>query len=207
MRRSHLIVSLAFAVIALASPASAEWFADAYLGAAITHKADVTFEAFDAEFSRNGEFTSSAVHGLRLGKWFDQRSWLGVAVDASYFRASADVQVIPLTGLLMVRYGFFPDDEFKEGRLHAYAGLGGGLFISNVDGFVGRVEASDVSVDFGLDTRLGASYRLERNWALFFEYRFTHVSPSYDARPVGVRSTIDTTLNTSHFLLGVSYRF
>jgi len=112
-----------------------------------------------------------------------------------------------MTALVLARYGFLPDDEFKEGRLHVYAGLGGGLFISNLDGFIGRFEGSDTSVDFGLDTRLGVSYRVEANWAIFAEYRFTHVSPSFDIDAFNTRTSADTTFNTSHFLLGVSYRF
>ncbi len=207
MRRSLLTLSLLFAVLTLASTASAEWFADGYVGASLTHRGDVTFEAFGAEQERDAEFRSSAVFGVRGGKWLDPLPWLGVAVDLSYFRPSADIQVFPITALVMARYGFLPDEEFKEGRLHVYAGLGGGLFISNVDGFIGRLQSSDTSVDFGLDTRLGASYRVESNWAIFAEYRFTHVSPSFDVNAFDARTSADTTFNTSHFLLGVSYRF
>jgi opacity protein-like surface antigen len=207
MRRSLLTLSLLVPLLALASTASAEWFLDGYVGAALTHKGDFTFEAFGAELERDAEYKSSAVFGVRFGKWLDGLPWLGVAVDASYFRPSGDIQVFPITALLMARYGFLPDEEFKEGRLHAYGGVGGGVFISNLDGFIGRFEGSDTSVDMGLDVRLGASYRVESNWAIFAEYRFTHVSPSLNIDVFGDRSAADTTFNTSHFLLGLSYRF
>jgi opacity protein-like surface antigen len=207
MRRSSFTLSLCFVLLVLASSASAEWFADGYVGASLTHRGDITFETFGAERERDAEFRSSAVFGARVGQWLDVLPWLGVALDVSYFRPSGDIQVFPLTALVMARYGFLPDEEFKEGRLHVYAGLGGGLFISNVDGLIGRLEASDTSVDIGLDTRLGVSYRVESNWAIFAEYRFTHVSPSFDVNVAGVRPSADTTFNTSHFLLGLSYRF
>jgi opacity protein-like surface antigen len=207
MRRSLPTLTLLFTVLALASTASAEWFLDGYVGASLTHKNDITFEAFGAELERDAEYQSSAVFGVRFGKWLDGLPWLGVALDVSYFRPSADIQVFPLTALVLARYGFLPDEEFKEGRLHVYGGLGGGIFISNLDGFIGRFEGSDTSVDVGLDTRLGVSYRVESNWAIFAEYRFTHLSPSFDINAFDSRTSADTTFNTSHFLLGLSYRF
>jgi opacity protein-like surface antigen len=207
MRRSSLTLSLCFVLLALASPAWAEWFADGYVGASLTHRGDISFDAFGTERERDAEYRSSAVFGARVGKWLDGLPWLGLAVDLSYFRPTGDIQVFPLTALAMVRYGFLPDEEFKEGRLHVYAGLGGGIFISNVDGLIGRLQSSDTSVDFGLDTRLGASYRVESDWAIFAEYRFTHVSPSFDVNAFGLRTSADATFNTSHFLLGLSYRF
>jgi opacity protein-like surface antigen len=88
-----------------------------------------------------------------------------------------------------------------------YGGVGPGLFISNLDGFIGRFEGSDTSVDIGVDTRVGVSYRMESNWAIFAEYRFTHVSPSFEINAFDNKTSSDTNFNTSHFLLGVSYRF
>jgi opacity protein-like surface antigen len=207
MRRWLLTLPTLFALLVLTSPASAEWFLDGYVGASLTHRGEITFEAFDDELERDAEYRSSAVFGVRGGKWLDALPWLGVAVDVSYFKPAADIHVFPLTALVMARYGFLRDEEFKDGRLHVYGGLGGGLFISYVGGSIGRLESSDTSVDFGLDTRLGASYRIESNWALFAEYRFTHVSPSFDVNAFGVRTSADTTFNTSHILLGLSYRF
>lgn len=207
MRRSLLTLSLLLTLLALPSMASAEWFLDGYVGASLTHKGDFTFEAFDAEQERDAEYKSSAVFGVRVGRWLEALPWLGVAGELSYFRPSADILVFPITALVLARYGFLPDDEFKEGRLHVYGGLGGGLFITHLDGFLGRFEGSDTSADFGLDTRLGVSYRVESSWAIFAEYRFTHVSPSLRIDAFDTRSTADTTFNTSHFLLGVSYRF
>ena len=210
MRRSRLTLVLFFAVLAClvsARPAAAEWFADGYVGASLMHKSQITFNAFDAEFERDAQYKSSAIFGVRGGRWFDGLPWLGVALDLSYFRPDADIQVFPITALVMARWGFLPDEEFKEGRLHLYGGLGPGLFFSNVDGLIGRFQASDTSVDIGFDTRLGVSYRVESNWAIFAEYRFTHVSPSFDINAFGNRTPADTTFNTSHFLLGVSYRF
>ena len=207
MRRSRLVLTAVFAVLTLSSPASAEWFADAYIGAALTSSDDITFTTFNVERKQDAGYRSSAAHGLRFGRWFDDLPWLGVAVDGSYFKAARDVHVIPLTALVMARYGFLRDDEFREGRLQPYAALGGGLFFSNLDGSIGFLEGSDASADIGLDTRLGVAYKVDANWAPFFEYRFTHVSPTYDVKVFGGRTPADTTLNTHHLVIGLSYRF
>jgi len=173
----------------------------------VTTSSTLTFTTFGEQRKQTLNGRSSAEFGLRFGHWLDELPWLGFAFDVSYFRPATDVQTVPLSLLVMARYGFLPDEEFKEGRLHVYAGLGGGIFISNVDGFIGRLQSSDTSVDFGLDTRLGVSYRIESEWAIFAEYRFTHASPSYNDNAFDLKTSADATFNTSHFLLGVSYRF
>jgi hypothetical protein len=207
MRRAVVSIVVPAVLLLLASTAHAEWFLDGYLGASVTLDDELSFTTFNRERTQEVNYKSSPVFGLRAGRWFAGLPWLGVAIDGSFFRPTEDINVVPLTALVLARYGFLPDDEFKEGRLHAYAGLGGGVFISSVDGTIGFQEASDSSVDMGLDVRAGVSYRVETNWALFFEYRFTHVSPSFDITPFGGRTSADTTFSTNHFLLGASYRF
>jgi opacity protein-like surface antigen len=202
------LVIVVVAVLVPASPASAQqWFVDGYVGAAITSNDELTFTTFGVEREQDVNYKSSAVFGVRGGKWFAALPWLGLAADISYFRPTEDVQVFPITLLLMARYGLLKSEEFKDGRLQPYAALGGGLFISDVDGPLGFVEASGTSTDIGLDARLGVAYHFETNWAGFLEYRFTHVSPTFDVNPFGGRTDGDTTLDTSHFVLGVSYRF
>jgi opacity protein-like surface antigen len=202
------LVIVAAAALLPASPASAQhWFVDGYVGAALTSNDEITFTTFNVERKQDVNYKSSAVFGARGGRWFEALPWLGLAGDVSYFRPSEDVQVFPITVLLMARYGLLKNEEFKDGRLQPYAALGGGLFVSHVDGSLGFVEASGTSADMGLDARLGVAYHVETNWAAFIEYRFTHVSPTFDVNPFGGRTDGDTTLNTNHLVLGVSYRF
>ena len=190
MRRAVLSIVVPAVLLLLSSTAHAEWFVDGYLGAALTMDDELTFTTFNIERKQDVNYKSSAVFGVRVGRWFESLPWLGVAVDGSFFRPTEDINVVPLTALVLARYGFLRDAEFKDGRLHTYAGLGGGLFFSSVDGALGFQSASDSSVDFGLDARAGVSYRIETNWALFFEYRFTHVSPSFEITPFGGRSGV-----------------
>jgi opacity protein-like surface antigen len=207
MRRSIVALATVLTVLVVAADASAQWFLDGYVGASLTSEDDVTFETFGIERKQDANYRSSALFGVRLGKWFEQLPWLGVAADVSYFRPSGDINVFPLTALVMARYGFLRDEEFRDGRLQPYAGIGAGLFISHLDGAIGFVEGSDTSVDMGFDMRLGVAYRVDASWAAFFEYRFTHVSPTFALEPFGGTTDGDTTFNTNHFVLGLSYRF
>ena len=207
MRRWSIPLAVVLAVLALAPAASAEWFADAYLGPAVTSSGTLTFTTFGEERKEKLGGRSSALFGLRFGRWLDDVPWFGLAVDGSYFRPATDVQTVPLSVLAMARYGFLKDDEFKNGRLQPYVGLGPGLFISNVSGSIGFQEASDTSADIGLDARVGVAFMIETNWAGFLEYRYTRVSPTFDVKVFGGTAPADTTFSTHHVILGLSYRF
>ena len=204
-----IALTVVLAVLAVAPAASAEWFLDAYLGPAITSGSTLTFTVFDEEQTQDLNGRSSPSFGLRDGKGFDefQLPWLGIAFDVSYFRPAVDVQTVPLSLLLMARYGFLKDEEFRDGRLQPYAGVGPGLFISNASGAIGFQEVDDTSTNIGLDLRLGVLLRIDSNWGAFTEYRFTHVSPSWHVDVFGGKTSASTTFNTHHILLGVSYRF
>ncbi len=209
MRRLGILLTVVLTVLVLAPAASAEWFADGYLGPALTSSSTLTFTTFGDERKQSLNGRSSPVFGLRFGRWLEDFNlpWLGVAADVSYFRPATDVQTVPVSLLLMARYGLLKDEEFKAGRLQPYVGLGGGLFFSNVSGAIGFQEASDTSTDVGLDTRVGAAFMMDANWAAFIEYRFTHVTPTWDVKVFGGTTPASTTFNTHHVILGLSYRF
>jgi opacity protein-like surface antigen len=209
MRALTLSLALLVLMLALAPVASAEWFADFYLGPAITGGSDVTFELFNRQQTQKLNGRSSPEFGLRFGRWLDDFNlwWLGAAVDVSYFRPAIDVQTVPISLLAMARYGFFKDDEFPKGRLQPYVGIGPGLFFSIASGNIGSLTVDDTSTDIGLDFRTGVAFQFDPNWAAFLEYRFTHIEPSWSANVFGTNSSASTTFNTNHILLGVSYRF
>jgi len=113
-------------------------------------------------------------------------------------------------------------------HLQPYVGIGGSIFIvPNFDvDFRPAVaqKMSTNSVEFGLDTRAGLAWQFHRRFALFAEYRFTHVGievkekqcvancvvPVINTGAQGqelTRRTTETTLDTHHLLFGVSFRF
>lgn len=210
MRRLTVPVSVVLAILVLApAAASAEWFLDGYIGAAITPGNTLTFTLFDEEQKQDIDGRSSPAFGLRFGRWLEDLNvpWLGLAAEISYFRPAVDVWTLPFTLLVMGRYGFLKDQEYPHGRLQLYGGVGGGLFVSKLSGSIGFQEGDDTSTDMGLDTRLGLSYLFETNWAGFIEYRFTHINPSWNVDVFGGDTRASTTFNTHHFNLGISYRF
>lgn len=196
------------AVVATAAPAAAEWFADVYLGGSVTQNTDVSVTTSGRTTSQDVLYGSSVNPGVRVGRWFEARPWLGLALDASYFGPQSDIQVIPIAALAMARLALMKDEDFPDGRLRPYAAVGPGLFISHIDGDLGSFRGvSDTTVDIGADVRVGVVFQMEGRIALFTEYRFTHVSPSFSFDVAGGTRKVDTTFDTHHVVVGVSFRF
>jgi len=209
MRALSLSLALLVAVVAMPAVASAEWFADFYLGPAITSGSDLKFTLFGDEQTQTLNGRSSPSFGLRFGRWLEDFNlpWLGLAADLSYFRPANDVQTVPVSLLVMARYGFLKDEEFPKGRLQPYVGVGPALFFSIANGIIGSADVNETSTDIGLDFRAGVAFQFDPNWAVFTEYRFTRVEPSWDVNVAGNKTNASTTFSTNHVVLGVSYRF
>ncbi len=189
---------IAHAVVPTPAIAAPEWFADVYLGVAATHSSEgdttvsgqTTRDHFDGDASVNP--------GVRVGRWFETLPWLGLALDTSYFKPGSDSQAIPTSLLVMGRLGVLKGGDFPDGRLRPYAGVGPAVFFTLLDGEL-------ASVEIGLDVRAGVLFRLNERIAVFGEYGFTHVSPSLDSDKTDTK--IDTTFDTHHVVVGVSFRF
>jgi opacity protein-like surface antigen len=182
------------------------------------------------------DFATSPSVGGRAGYWFESEPWFGLAATVSYFQPDvrpkgvenaerADLTVVPLSLLLMARASLLTTKEFPHGQLQPYIGVGPGLFISHVSGKLapGEPDFSDTSTDLGLDFRLGLAWQFAAHFALFGEYAYTHVSPTFSSThtesvnvPVpggtintdaSVRRETETDIGTHRFLAGLSYRF
>jgi len=203
--------------LALSAPAAAEGFLDLYLGGAFTEDEEVTGNGTSFDF----EYEDSAVFGIRGGAWGEGRlPFLGGAIDISGFapdgddRANgADLVAVPISVLLMARLPLVTSDEFPQGQLHPYVGVGPSLVISAIDldsssqaaaNFatgIGGIE--DIEADLGVDVRAGLDVLLTRHFGFFTEYRFTHFSPTY--KDGGRRLSLD--LDTHFVQGGVTFRF
>jgi len=206
--RRWILLAVALLILVVPATASAEWFAGFYLGGAVTTKEDIKFDLFGTQVTQELDTGGSITVGARAGYWLAQFPWLGFAVDASYFSPATDIITFPLTALVMARYPLLKDDEFRDGRLQPYVGVGGGVFITKVDGSLGTVQVTDTSADPGFDMRLGAAFLIQPNIAVFGEYRFTHVSPEVELRDANLnRTTLRTDLDTHSALIGLSARW
>ena len=206
--------------------ALAEGFIDIYGGWANTRDADV-----DVSISSSGlgfvnmeshkekvDFASSYGLGARAGYWFEKLPYVGIAGDLSYFKAenkTADIYVVPVSLLLMLRWPLLKNEDFPKGRLQPYVGIGPGFFFS-----VTKVDFrptlpktfSGTSFDVGLDLRAGIAWQFQKHLALLGEYRYTDFSIDLEQTDIlygfaGTKETMKTELATNHFLIGISYRF
>ena len=230
-RRTTILLLQILAVGAIllgAGRVSGEPFLDLYGGVAQTESARVTashrdcddffFFAFcgpETKATRDVGFDPSATYGIRGGYWFERVPWVGLAGDLSYFEAKgndARFQIIPFSLLVMFRLPLLTTDEIPKGRLQPYVGLGPSFIYQkamvDVRPEVEKKVGID-SVEVGLDVRAGLTWQFHRRVGVFAEYRFTHVSISADDEgDFSVRTErVDATLNTHHFLAGVSIRF
>lgn len=213
--RSSLIVCSALAALTLAvpRPASAEWSADLYVGAAVTQSRD--FKATEtlggvrlSATAQDVDFDTSVSFGGRVGYWFESIPILGLGLDAFHFRPDVGSQrltvclsplgciVEPFEGFdlsvtsvsldLMLRWPLWTSAEFPKGRLQPYLTAGPALFIargSDRETPASRRQ-SDTDTSLGVKAGAGLVWLFHKNVGLFGEYRFTHFSPEFNFRDV-----------------------
>jgi len=92
-------IVMCLVVLTTAAPASAEWFADAYVGRTFTLNDDVTVHSPPGlSVYRDAEFDQSWVLGGRFGRYLDAAPFLGLAIDASTFFPSIGPQQLKIDG-------------------------------------------------------------------------------------------------------------
>lgn len=232
------LVALLFAIVLtlFTGPASAEWVADLYGGAAFTHDADLSVKGDLPGVSgnvtlRDVRFDTSFVVGMRAGYWFGEPSFdglsiFGVALDVWHFGPDATGGTVDVNGLnvaiddlaiqvtalsidLMFRAPYLVSPEFPKGRLQLYVLGGPAVFLTTVDG-------GEISVDFvrrvdinDSDIAVGLKVGYGVAW-LFTE----NIGGFFEYRFTHVSPEISegsvrlkADLNTHHLLAGVSLRF
>ena len=202
--------------ILLVGYAHAEWFFDGYLGATVTQENEPTLKALGETIDVDVNIDTAFTVGGRYGYYFAGLPWLGVGVDASYWsteitgrtvspdlRGTADLTVVPLSALLFLRTGFFPEPEIPRGRLQPYLALGPALTFAILD----AEGADDTEIRAGLDSRAGVGWRFNRNVGLFIEYRFFWTHPEWKDRLENIDIAAEVDLSTHHVLTGVSLRW
>jgi len=211
-----VLVALGF-LIALPTPARAEWFGDLYFGAASTEDGEITRSAFGTSVTERQAFGSSFAIGLRVGNWLENIPWLGFAMDYSIFSANidhGDLFISPVSFLAMVRMQWMKGTEFPRGRVQPYFGIGPGLFYSEMNSFspapwgpLQKAGDRATSIDLGLDFRFGLAWSITHNLALFGEYRLSTFEPEFEENMYGMSENMKTKLTTHHGLAGISCRF
>lgn len=234
MKRANALLVVMILLVAVVVPgadaARAEGFVDLYIGGAFTADTDGKIDAdppgsvpelpgpFDVDFE------NSVTGGARAGYWLDSIPWLGFALDGSHFSAKEDarpvgpsilqLRIIPVSGLLMLRYPMLKSSEFPRGQVYVYAAAGPAAFITTATAELkdlGLAENfDDTYVDAGVDARVGIKlFHALQSVGVFVEYRFTHFAPRAfedDIQGVPIRLKFDRVM-THHFAAGVGFHF
>ena len=183
------------------------------------------------------EFDRSLSWGGRVGHYFDALPFLGLAADFFRYYPDIGGQSVQLRGCffpggcgtgrggtgrfeiqttaisvdLMLRLPLLKSADAPWGRLQPYLAVGPPLFITNVTprntrNFRNHDDDTDLSIGYKLAG--GVAFQVDKNLALFGEYRFTHVSPEVELRDAnGGRTTLRTDLDTHSALVGLSARW
>jgi len=196
-----------------------EVFSDIYLGAAVTSDATTRLDGVLQEESllcgAECSSTKSPVGGLRVGWFVGRFPWLGVSGDLSIFiqswaiQSPYNVQVIPISALLMFRAPLVRSPERPNGRAQPYLAIGPSLMISTAkltEGLAALGTAridSDTSVDPGLDARFGIRL-IASSWiSVILEYRLTYFKPTWQIQG----RSVETTVRTNHFIIGLGIHY
>jgi opacity protein-like surface antigen len=216
MRTNWLKTSLALAVILVGvlagTPAGAESFADVAIGTALTHNGDVGSTS-DVEYDKS--FTISG----RVGNWFEPgRGQLNFGWAVNLFRFEPDITSqragsATLTGFTEIDVTALSLDimlkiPYRFGRLRPYATGGPAIFFSTINSRTNFGGASATDTSLGWKFGLGAYYPFRPRLDLFGEYRYTQFS--IDAETItGATSSsrLEMDVTTSHFIVGLAYRF
>ena len=213
MKSFKVILPLFFIAMLVMSPGSAkaEWFTDGYLGGVYTDDTKVKNTSPDPGSSMKENVDEAVAFGFRLGHYFNALQFVGLALDASYYiptididAESVDLDVIPISPLLMLRAPLFMDDLYPNGKWQIYGGIGPGIFYSKYS----TGEFDDKTFTIGIDARAGTTYMVNPMWGTFIEFRYTSFEPEYSDRIDGTKVEIELDDVTSyHVVFGFSYRF
>jgi opacity protein-like surface antigen len=236
LRKAFLVLLVAW-LLAPSARASAEWFGDLYVGPAFTTSYNVRFKYLASSYTaRDVGVDTTATFGGRLGHWLEALPYLGFAADLYHFmpdmnssatechgvacghdpKVRLDLGVTGIAADVMARWPLLMTKEIPNGQLQPYLTIGPTLFVTRISrlrdvGSGAKSHQSDTDTSVGLKTGAGLAWQFSPNIAVFGEYRFTHFSPDFSVRDKVFKGSpndkAETTLNTHHALMGVSFRF
>ena len=221
MRVKIFVIVTVFVLMAVIPACVAEEFFDLYLGITNTNDAEVwaRYGKWNQSASEEIDFDPSGLYGLRGGFWSDSIRQIGWAIDVFYFEADSekvDVSVIPLSVLLMLRLPLFVRDEFPGGKLQPYFGFGPSACYFDIDVQFQPIISKTISrhwAEFGWQCQAGLFWQFHKEYGLFVEYRYTtfRINEEWTEDEGwfggGHIEKVKTTLDTHHFLMGISFRF
>lgn len=233
MVRVLSIAALAGATMLTASPTSAEWFADVYVGGVLTDSHDVSVKGPASGVRADGklldvDFDTSLAVGGRLGHWFEGFRFLGVALDVISFQPKIGSQTVGTSGTLAGPFLTIPPGPFtgslKLEELDVnITGVSLDLLLrlpllrgeqfpygrlhpyltAGPGAYITEVRHFDREVSVGWKAAAGLTWLFTKDIGLFAEYRRIHVEP----HPESGRMKLEMTIDAQMVLAGLTARF
>jgi len=207
--------------------ASAEWFADLYVGGNQTVDEDLTTQATDKLKFQNVEYNRSVTFGGRVGWWLPLDPIFGLGLDVSHFEPDIGSQTVNVKGtgptrlqaidvsatlispLLMLRWPLLTTEDMPNGRLQPYGFIGPAIAIADADdtrNFTPNKQSkTDQSVGFKLGG--GLAWQFHKHLAVFGEYQFSRFGSEFKFLDVDRARVVNPEFNTHHIVGGISFRF
>lgn len=143
---------------------------------------------------------NSLMYGAKLGHYMENLKYFGIETEAytstPHVRqertvAGGHLRVTTWAANAVYRY---PGKVFQP-----YAGIGGGVFFAGYES--GQTGRSDSSISPGLNVQVGLRVLLNKEIALFTEYKFNHTRMNF------ADSNTRATYQANLFVFGVGYHF
>jgi hypothetical protein len=221
-RRVAVLVSFSLVCLTLASPASAQWYGAAYLGANTTRPADITVkgDGFDLTFpdvTFAGEpFTSPQYYGWRLGRFLSADRRVGLELEFIHLKVignpaqlAPDVQryrmthglnflVINVTSRIPVGRSAYGDAPVA-----LISRLGGGITVPHAETTIFGEEREQYEyAGLGAHAAIGVAVRLKGRLSLITEYKMTYARPTIST---AFNGTGQTTALSHHAAVGFAF--
>lgn len=206
------------ALLLFSRPVQAELYVAGQVGAHMpSDSSNVTWSG-SGSFFGGSELSrqTSLMYGAKLGYYVDQLKFgnFNLGVETEVFNATPHVQqqgaiIGNLSGILLglrnrvltwapvvvvVRY--------QAGAFEPYAGVGLGVFFSNLN----ARSQSDSSIDVGLNTQAGIRYRVNQNLSLFTEWKYNYANIEHD-NIAGSSLALSYDYNVHIVAGGIGYHF
>lgn len=151
--------------------------------------------------------------GARIGGWFvsNERSAWGFAGDISYFSMQSGPlkDVFPVSALMLYRFPLMISEDFPNGQLQPYIGVGFALVFADAWSHGTDAQAQGPGGSF----HAGWTWKLNQSTGFFVEYRYlgARLWISEDETEFGAYDKteldLETSLSVHQLLSGITYHF
>ncbi len=194
-------------------------YIDVYSGQANYQDKEVTatipafFFVAEETASRTVSFSNSNVFGGRWGCWFRDYPRYGLAVDLSFLDISGqdvEISAMPLSLMMFYRHPWLTSEEYTNGRIQPYIGLGLSLISANISAdftpdISRKVDGSASGT--GIDFRAGIRLHVSKKFGIFAELRHLDGSIRIVDEPlVFFEDEASTSISSRQILVGISVK-